>query len=347
MELKHASYYVKELRKTLPDEVFVPATSRVLWLPVHAAIIGTLAWAMATGRLPGFLWPVASIVIGCCLAGTVFLGHETMHGGVVRGKTLIRVVGWLCFLPFTLSPQLWVAWHNRVHHNHTGKAGVDPDMYPTLEEYETQPAARIMADHFGLGRSRLMSLLSLFFGFTGQSQQMLWTARRRGMLTAKLHRRAVFEWALGLAFWGTVAWLVGFVPFLFVYPLPLVVANTIVMMFIMSNHNLSPLTDVNDPLVNSLSVTLPRWLEFLTLDFGFHTEHHALPQISTRHGRIVREHLMNQFPGRYQTMPLSKALVQIYHSARVYKDHVTLIDPPSGRTWPTLVPDDALESSEG
>jgi fatty acid desaturase len=344
VELKPASYYVKELRKTLPDAVFEPATSRVLWLPVHAAIIGSLAWSMATGRLPWLLWPVASIIIGGCLAGLVFLGHETLHGGVVRGKTTIRVIGWTCFLPFMLSPQLWVAWHNRVHHNHCAKAGVDPDMYPTLEEYETQPAARIMADHFGLGRSRILSLLSLFFGFTGQSQQMLWTARRRGMLGEKLFRRALVESALGAAFWVAVALLVGFVPFLFVYALPLVVVNTIVMMFIMSNHNLSPLTDVNDPLVNSLSVTMPRWLEFLTLDFGFHAEHHTLPQLSQRHGRILREALITQFPGRYQTMPLAKALVQIYHSARVYKDDVTLIDPPSGRTWPTLVPDDALES---
>jgi len=216
-------------------------------------------------------------------------------------------------------------------------------MYPTLHEYETQASARIMADHFGLGRKRLMSLLSLLFGFTGQSQQMLWTARTKGMLTAKLHRRAIAETLLGAAFWAGVAYLVGPLPFVFVYLLPLVVANSIVMMFIMTNHNLSPLTDVNDPLVNSLSVTLPRWLEFLTLDFGFHVEHHVLPTLSTRHGRVIREHLIDKFSGRYQTMPLRTALVQLFRTARVYKDNVTLIDPQSGDTWPTLLPSDALD----
>ncbi len=343
MELLTVGYYARALRASLPEHVHVPARSRVLWLPVHAAIIAAIAWALATGRVPWPLWPVASLVIGCSLAGVTFLGHETLHGGVVRGKLAIRVVGWFGFLPFVVSPQLWMAWHNRVHHNHCGKAGTDPDMYPTLEEYETQPSARIMADYFGLGRSKLLSLGSLFLGFTGQSQQMLWKARARGMLTPKLHRRAIAETLLGVAFWAGVAYLVGPLPFVFVYVLPLVVANSIVMMFIMTNHNLSPLTDVNDPLVNSLSVTLPRWLEFLTLDFGFHVEHHVLPTVSTRHGRLMREHLIEKFSGRYQTMPLGKALVQLYRTARVYKDNVTLMDPPSGQTWPTLMPTDALD----
>lgn len=340
MDLKPASHYARELRESLPEYVHQPARSRVLWLPVHFAIMGTLAWSMATGRLPWFLWPVASLVIGICMSGNVFLGHETLHGGVIRGRTAIRVVGWFGFLPFMLSPQLWVAWHNRVHHNHCAKAGVDPDMYPTLHEYQTVPSARIMADYFGIGRRRLMSLLSLLFGFTGQSQQMLWGARKRGMLTDKLFKRALFEAGLGAAFWIAVAILVGPAAFVFVYLLPLIVVNSIAMMFIMSNHNLSPLTDINDPLVNSLSVTLPRALEWLTLDFGFHVEHHVYPQLSMRHGRVLREHLMMKYPGRYQTMPLTRALVQLYQTARVYKDDVTLIDPPSGETWPTLQPSD-------
>jgi fatty acid desaturase len=339
-DLRPASQYAREVRPALPEGVFAPARSRVLWLPVHVGVIAALAWSMATGRLPVPLWPVASLVIGCCMAGGVFLGHETMHGGVIRGKHAIRLVGWIAFLPFGLSPTLWTAWHNRVHHNNCGKAGVDPDMYPTLHEYQTQRAARIMADYFGIGRRRLMSLLSLLFGFTGQSSQMLWKARARGMLTPHLHRRAIAEFTLAVAFWIAVGLLVGLVPFVFVYLLPLVVVNTIVMMFIMSNHNLSPLTDVNDPLVNSLSVTLPRLLEWLTLDFGYHAEHHLFPTISQRHGKVVRDVLRVRYPGRYQSMPLGRALVQLYRTARVYKDNVTLIDPPSGETYPTLVPHD-------
>ena len=344
MELHTIATYAKVIKPKLPAHVFEPATSRILWLPFHVGLITTLGWLMVSGRAPAALWPVFSLVIGCCLAGLVFLGHETMHGGVVRGRRTIKIVGFFSLLPFTLSPTLWTAWHNRVHHNHCGKAGVDPDMYPTMIEYETQRGARIMADHFGLGRRRLVSILSLMFGFTGQSQQMLWGAQKLHILSPGLHRRAIVEFLLGVALWTTLGLVVGFVPFLFIYLLPFVVANTIVMAFIMTNHNLSPLTEINDPLVNSLSVTLPRVLEFLTLDFGYHVEHHLFPTASARHGKVIRAAILEDFPERYQAMPMTTALHQLYITARVYKDDVTLTDPNSGETWPTLVPRDHLTS---
>lgn len=337
MELRTVGQYARELRPMLGKEVFEPARSRALWFPLHVAIIATTTWALATGRLPAWAWPFASLLIGCSLAGIVFLGHETLHGAVVKGKTTIHVFGWFLLLPFTLSPRLWMAWHNRVHHNHTGKENVDPDMYPTLHEYNTQPAARLMA-HLGIGREKLIGYLSLLFGFTGQSTQMLFNAKKRGMVNAKMYRRVWVETVLGWAFWATVAVLVGPLAFVFVYLIPLVVANIIVMAFIMTNHNLSPLTDVNDPLVNSLSVTLPRPMEWVTLNFGFHTEHHLFPTVSTRHGAAVRDAIKSKYAERYQSLPLFTAIGMLHRTARVYADKVTMIDPPSGKTWPTLLP---------
>jgi fatty acid desaturase len=339
VEPRPIAHYVRAVRPVLSDAAFEPASSRLLWLPVHAAIIASIAWGIATERIPAALWPVASLSIGVCMASVAFLGHETLHGAVVRGGFMIRVVGWACLLPFTVSPTLWTNWHNRVHHNHCAQPGRDPDMYPTLDEYRSQPAARIMADYFGLGGRRLISILSLLIGFTGQSQQMLWMARFYGILTPALHRRAIVEFLLGAAFWTGVGLAIGLVPFVFVYAVPLVVANAIVMSFIMTNHNLNPLTPtVNDPLVNSLSVTLPRALEWLSLDFGYHVEHHVFPAMSTRHGRQVRDALRAQFPERYQSMPLSTALHALYTTGRVYQDDITLTDPRTGRTFQTLQP---------
>ncbi len=339
MQLRSITDYSRAIKPALPAAVFQPARSRLLWLPFHAAVITTLAWALAAGHVRALAWPLVSIVIGLSLAGIVFLGHELLHGGVVRGRRAIRVLGWVCLLPFTLPPTVWTGWHNRTHHNQCSIPGRDPDMYPTLDEYEADRTRRWMADHFGLGRRRLMSLLSLFFGFTGQSQKMLWKARDKGVLSAGLHRRALAEFGLAVGFWAAVAVLVGVVPFVFVYLIPLPIANAVVMVFIMSNHGLSPLTpEQNDPLVNSLSVTLPRVLEWLTLDFGFHVEHHLFPAMSTRHGRAVRTALRARYPERYQSMPLTRALRTLYTTARVHQDHVTLVDPTTGQTWPTLVP---------
>jgi fatty acid desaturase len=345
MELRSVAAYARQVRPLLPEDAFAPARTRALWIPVHYAIIALLGWALASGRVPWPVWPVVSIMIGCCMGGVAFVGHEALHGGVVRGRGLIRLIGWLGFLPFCISPQLWVAWHNRVHHNHCGKPGVDPDMYPTLEEYRADRGARIMADHFGLGRRRIGGIASLLFGFTGQSAQMLFRARRAGILPRHLHRRAILEAVLAVAVWAGVAALVGGTAFVFIYVLPLIVANTIVMLFIMTNHNLSPLSMVNDPMVNSLSVTLPRVLEWLTLDFGFHVEHHLFPAMSHRHGRHVREVLRAQFPERYQSMPLGEAIRRLHRTARVYLDHTTLTDPNTGETWPTLMPRPAVPAA--
>jgi fatty acid desaturase len=333
-ELRSIATYAAALRPQLPSSAFEPARSRLLWLPVHAAIITALAWVVVE-RYP--LWPLASLLIGVSMAMVAFLGHEILHGAIVRGRFAIRILGWLCLLPFTVSPTLWTNWHNRVHHNQCAKVGADPDMYPTLDEYRTQPFARLMADYFGLGGRRITSVISLLLGFTGQSQQMLWEAQRLGILSRAQHRRAIGEFLLGVAWWTGVGILVGGVSFLFVYVLPLVVANTIVMSFILTNHSLSSLTPtVNDPLVNSLSVTLPRPLEWLSLDFGFHVEHHIFPTMSARHGRDVRTRLREAYADQYQSLALPTAVRRLYQTGRVYLDDTTLIDPRTGQTSSTM-----------
>jgi fatty acid desaturase len=122
------------------------------------------------------------------------------------------------------------------------------------------------------------------------------------------------------------------------FALPLLLANSIIMSLILTNHSLSPHTEVNDPLVNSLSVTGPRWFELYTLGFGFHVEHHLFPAMSGRHGRELSALLKQQFPGRYQAVPLLKALRALYRSPRVYDTPTTLVDPHTGQRWQTLTP---------
>jgi fatty acid desaturase len=279
-----------------------------------------------------------SLVIGLSFGGLTFLGHETLHGAVVRQRSLRKIVGFLGFLPFVISPRLWIAWHNKVHHGNTNRAGVDPDAYPTLDEYGQSRSVRIATDYGAPGRRRLRGALSLLIGFSVQSTHMLFVAGKRGYLSRREHGRAIAETLLGMGIWAALAVLMGRVPFLFAFALPLVVANVIVMAFILTNHSLSPLTGVNDALANSLSVTTPRVIEWLTLGFGFHVEHHIFAAMSARHAPELRDVLRARFPEQYQSMPLSRALLALHHSARVYKDATTLIDPRSGREWPALGP---------
>jgi fatty acid desaturase len=337
MDLVPQSTYVRELRSSLPHDAFEPATSRLLLIPVHLAVVVVATIAIARGWVPWFVVPVVSLAIGVSFACLTFVGHEAVHGGIVRGRTARQLVGWIGFLPFTLSPRLWAAWHDRVHHANANLES-DPDMYPTLAEYRGSKRIRFFVDAFSLGGRRWRGVLSLILGFTVQSAHQLIAARRVGFLKAREHRLALAETFAGVAVWAVVAALVGFVPFVFVFVMPLVVGNIIVMSFILTNHALSPRCAINDPLASGLSVTAPRWIEWVTLQFGYHVEHHLFPAMSSRHARSVRALVRARWPERYQSMPLRKALGELHRTARIYKDAVTLVDPRTGAEFATLMP---------
>jgi fatty acid desaturase len=342
---RSVSFYARAIKPDLPASALLPVRSRLLWLPVHVGVIALGSISLAAGWVPWALAVGVSVLIGASFAGLSFLGHETLHGAVVRGRFARRLVGAVCFSPFMISPRLWVAWHNTVHHGHTNRAGADPDTYPTLEEYRQSRSLRIVTDHLGPGGGRLNGVLSLLIGFSIQSGHMLFAARSLGLLSARQQRLALIESGLCAAGWLALALAVGWPAFLFAFVLPLGVANAVVMGFILTNHSLSPHTEVNDPLINSLSVTVPRWVDWVTLRFGFHVEHHLFPWMSSRHAVAVRSVIRARWPERYQSMPLGRALLALHRSGRVYTSATTLADIPGGKEWPTLLPNDLDDSA--
>jgi fatty acid desaturase len=328
------SHYVHELRPVLPAAVFAPARWRLLRAPLHVAVAIITIVAIAHAWLPWPLVPIASLVIGVNFACLTFLAHETLHGGVTRMRWLQVVVGCLGFMPFAVSPRLWTAWHNRDHHAHAQMPD-DPDGYPTLDRYLARATTRFSVDQFSIAGRRWRGILCLVLGFTVQSAGQLFTSPA---LSARERRRAMAESVAMLTMWAALALAIGLVPFVFAYVVPLLVANACVMAFIVTNHSLSPRVELDDPLISSLTVTTPRALDWLTLGFGFHVEHHLFPAMSTRHARTVRAELLARWPDRYQSMPLSEALLRLHRTARVYKHETTLFDPRTAREYPTLLP---------
>jgi fatty acid desaturase len=331
------SHYARIVTPLLSKKALEPARSRLLLLPVWVAVIVLAMLGIVVWPTPWFLIPLLSVVIGASFAGLTFIGHEALHGAMTRGRTRQHLVGFLGFLPFVVSPRLWTAWHNRAHHAHTNLDD-DPDAYPSLERYQTERGTRFTVDSFSLGGRRWRGGLSLILGFTVQSAHQLVTAHKRGTLTRQQHLFAIGETLIGVLIWGTLAAIVGFVPFLFVFVLPLLVANACVMSFIITNHSLSPRVEINDPLLSGLSVTTPRLVDLLTLGFGYHVEHHVFPALSTRHAQEIRALLKTHWPERYQSMALGDALLALHRTGRVYKDAVTLYDPRTGGEFPTLLP---------
>src|SRR6185369_2079322 len=84
MESYPLAFYVRRIKPRLADVLARPARSRLLWLPVHVAVIVVATIAIAASWLPWPVVPALSLAIGLSFGGLMFLGHETMHGAVLR-----------------------------------------------------------------------------------------------------------------------------------------------------------------------------------------------------------------------------------------------------------------------
>ncbi|HEY6033655.1 MAG TPA: fatty acid desaturase [Kofleriaceae bacterium] len=330
-----------ELRPEIPESAYAPARSRLLLVPLYLAVVVLGICAIGLHWAPAWSWPLLSIAIGIGFASQTFISHEGLHGGITRSKWLQYAQGYLGFAPFLLSPRIWVAWHNQTHHAITNQPG-DPDAFPTLEEYKTQAGARFAVDKFAVGPHRLRGFWTMAFGFTIQCAHQTHSIKKFKYARGGSAVLAYVETALYVALWGGLLVAIGFVPWLFAFLVPHMIANAITIAYILTNHSLSPFIPINDPLITGLSVTVPKIVDMLTLNFGFHTEHHLFPAMSSRHARLIRKLCLEHWPERYQAMPLVTALREINRTGRVYKDAVTLYDPDTGREWPALLPRDRI-----
>jgi len=338
MEPSTISTYVRALSKVLPPEVFANRPRRLIWLLVHGAV--SAAGIIAIARGWGGLWaaPLFALVIGHSFACMAFVGHETLHGSVVRGSRARHLVGWVALLPFMISPRLWVVWHNKVHHGNATHPDIDPDIYPSLAQYRSSRALRVL-DRLSLGLDHPAGVASLIFGLTVQSLHCLFrVGGQRQYMSRREQLLAIGETLAGVAGWTALGIALGPLAFLFAFVIPLLVANAVVMAYILTNHGLSPYTKLNDPLLNSLSVTTPRVIAVLHLNFGYHVEHHMFPRMSPANAPLLRRLLMQRWPERYQSMPLWRALYLLAHTPRIHLTPETLIDPRTGRTFATLLP---------
>jgi fatty acid desaturase len=333
--LKAREDYARELEAALPRELFQPVPRRLWWLPAHAVVIsaGVLAIVRADSVA---LRLVAGVVIGHSLATLGFLGHEILHGSVIRNRFLMLLVGGVCILNWGITPSLWIARHNRLHHQHTNDPFDDPDCFGDEKLYQRSRVHRLL-NSFGPGSGTLRSFGFLFFWFTFNFGFIAFfyplLRRQRERWTARVYYLAAHVlWALAAArVAGGLLWLM---------LVPAAVSNFVMMIYVATNHALSPLTpNCNDPLMNSLTLRLPAWLQALHLQNNFHVEHHLLPYLNPSHAPEVARKVKASWPDAYQEMGVLSALVMLYRTPRLYRSETVLVDPRSGRTASTLIAD--------
>lgn len=329
--------YRKELKRSLPAEVFAADYGNLLWLPVHTALIAGLYWLLATGY--SIVWaPFATIAIGHSMGCMGFVAHDIAHGGTVRKLWLRDLLAGWGFSPLWISPLLWRKWHNSDHHNNTQIKGVDPDHLFTIEDYKHNPVLKFLYRLSPLLRN-LVIFGSFTFRMTQQTMRMLIVYLRDPETDGRDKAIMLSQTLLQAGLWfGVSAWL-GWPVLVWGYVVPLLVLNAMVIAYIATNHFLNPLADESDVLATSLSVTLPgplKVLDPLHQYFGAHVAHHLFPQAAGKHARTIERKVAELWPDRFHTMPITRALKLLWDTPWVYEDNATLIDPHRGERSPTL-----------
>ncbi|MFD3448112.1 fatty acid desaturase family protein [Microbacteriaceae bacterium 4G12] len=323
-DLHTFGWYAARISPHLPKKAFKPVPAR-LWGGL-AYLLVTVAGFLAIGLFDLNPWINLgiAIVLGSSFAGMGFLGHEILHGTVVRKAWLRDFLGAIAFMPLTTGPKLWRKWHNMTHHIHTQHDEHDPDSWPTLERLSK---SRFLSWVYRLPlwfRS-FFSFVSLTISFSLHSFNMF--KRFLKEFNPKKRPAVWVQFFLPWFVWISLLFIMGPEKWIFAYLIPLLIANFIVMAYISTNHRLNPLVPVNDPLANSLSVTVPRWVDVLHFNFSYHTEHHLFPGMSSKYYPLVKQHIKKMWPDRYHEMSMPKALMALWKTPRLYYQETELIDP--------------------
>ena len=137
---------------TLKDVIdVVPASCRKRSTPRGLALVIRdliLYAAVVTGIVLSPAWWVTLILIplaGIMVAAMFVLGHDAAHGALTDNNRLNGVLGRLLFVPSFHIYEAWVLGHNRIHHGHTVRQGMDFVWHPvTVEQYRAMgPWARL------------------------------------------------------------------------------------------------------------------------------------------------------------------------------------------------------------
>lgn len=331
-DLHTASYYAQKVTPNLPKAAFKRAPIRLLGGFAYLAFFITSAVLIAKG-LPWYYCLPLSVLMSQALSGMGFLSHEILHGHVVKQAWMRNSLGALFFAHFGLSPLLWRKWHNMTHHAHTQHPHDDPDAMGTLDDLFQQPGLQKFNQMPQWVRSTILfgSFLGFFSVFCILKLKEFWPEA-----TPAERRQMVRETVIPYLGWFALLLLVGPVAWFWIYLVPLALANFTVITYITTNHHLNPHTEVNDPLANSLSVTVPRWMDVLHFNFSYHTEHHLYPGMSAKWAPLVKAEINKQFPGLYNELPLWKAMVFIWKTPRVYHNDTELVDIKTGVAYPTM-----------
>ncbi len=349
-EYHSVASYARHLRPQLPPGAFRTDPNRLALVVINLAIL-VLGWAMADqlDRWPGF-WPLAflpfALVMGNSVIVLLFATHDLLHGSSLRGRAWRRVAGLFGLALLWMPPTLWQAVHNREHHGATNSLG-DPDRsylesqpasWGKWIQYQFTPSDTVrplwlvvgLANSWVVHNLRTLASVLLFNDGVPNFTPASFRVSPKERLLIALELLVIVALHAGVIVWLDCQPL----KLLLGYFIPLWIGYGVAIAYIYTNHLLCPLTEINDPLANTLSLRLPRIFDLLHLNFSYHTEHHIFPGLNSSYYPLVQRLLLEQFPDRYQLLDGAEAWRLLLSTPRHYRDAQTLTTWSGDRQMP-------------
>ena len=334
--------YAKNLRPLLPTEAFLPDINKLWILLINLAIM-ILGWGIANHLDDWnwyFLWlylPLALVMANSVIV-LLFSTHNFLHSRTVTNPWLRQIISLLGFTMLWMPPTLWKAVHNREHHNKTNSLE-DPDrnyldnqpknwgkwiQNAFVPSSEVNPILLFIGMSHAWGVHTFRNLTSVLLFNNGKSKYPVVAFTVSG----KEQRAIAVELLMIIAIHATILSYLEFHPIklLLSYFLPIWIGYAGLIFYIYTNHMLCRMTNVNDPLINSLSIRVPKLFDVLHLNFSYHTEHHIFPGINSDYAPMVQELLQTYYPERFNLLNAGKAWELMMETPRHYKNDHTFTD---------------------
>ncbi|HHP7244243.1 MAG TPA: fatty acid desaturase family protein [Elainellaceae cyanobacterium] len=342
--------YAKSLRSHLPDEAFHPDTNKLWILLINVAIL-ILGWGIA-GDLDQwnryFLWlylPFA-ILMGNSVIALLFSTHDLLHSKTIKRPLFRRVISLIGLTMLWMPPTMWKAVHNREHHNKTNSLH-DPDRnylqsHPNnfgkwiqnlfAPSSEVHPFWIMFGMGYAWGIYTFRNLVSVLLFNDGVNAFPVAAFK----VSPKERKAIALEFVLIASLHLCIVAYLGAHPAKLIlgYFLPIWIGYAGILFYVYTNHMLCQMTSTNDPLINSVSIRVPKIFDQLHLNFSYHTEHHVFPGLNSDYYPLVQTLLINHYPDRFNLLEAGKAWRLMLHTPRYYKDETTFTDWSGAKAVP-------------
>ena len=277
----------KQLRKDVAP--FAQSDTKKSIIQMINTIIPLIAlWVIGFALVNVSIW--AAMGVGLIAAGfivrTFIIFHDCTHGSFLKNKKATDIIGLFTGVLTTFPYEKWKREHN-IHHATSGnldKRGIgDIDMM-TVEEYvNASPGQRAWYRFYR--NPFVMFLLGPLF-------LMLIVSRiNRSDARSKERFNTYLTNVLLLVVWAAVIYFVGVVPFFAVYFLSLYVAAMLGIWLFYIQHTYeetyfeydSEWDYVKAAIEGSSFYKLPKVLQWITGNIGFHHVHHLAPRVPNYH----------------------------------------------------------------